>query len=483
MKSIRHKRNLQLFWHQAVFSFTWLSDMKGKKTLLFTTGICLLLFTVPVNAQETPDAAASEPEPEPVTWSSYWSNGYKFKSSDGRFKLKFGGRIMNDWVAAFPYEESVEDYAGKLVNGTEFRRVRFFNSGTVYGIVSYKLQLDFAGGDADFKDVWIRINDIPGIGHFKVGHYKEPFGLEELTSSKYITFMARALTSPFQPSRNTGFMAYNHALDKRLTWAVGTFMDAGGYGESSGSSIARFNVTGRVTGLPWADLKNNKLLHVGAAYQYRNPDGDTISYDSEPETHQQPDFANTGDITGVSAANIVGGELALVTGPYSVQGEYQMSALDRSINMRDTTSLTTKEKGVSTNFSAFYVYTSVFLTKGDHRFYDPGDGAFGRMKPQKNFREDGGIGAIELAVRYSALNLIDGKSEITDGAYLGSSLVAGGQLSDITVGLNWYLSPNTRIMLNYVYTDVSNAGIGKDPDNIEKVGNAGFFRTRFQIDF
>ena len=39
------------------------------------------------------------------------------------------------------------------------------------------------GGDADFKDVYIGLDDIPFLGEIKVGHFKEPFSLNELTSS------------------------------------------------------------------------------------------------------------------------------------------------------------------------------------------------------------------------------------------------------------------------------------------------------------
>ena len=45
---------------------------------------------------ETPSTpAVSSDEP---TWSAKWSNGFKVERSDGAFKLKFGGRIQNDWA-------------------------------------------------------------------------------------------------------------------------------------------------------------------------------------------------------------------------------------------------------------------------------------------------------------------------------------------------------------------------------------------------
>ncbi len=52
-------------------------------------------------------------------------------------EIKFGGRIMYDMAV---WGDTAMDNAG-----TEFRRVRFYNSGKLYGNVKYKLQLDFAG--------------------------------------------------------------------------------------------------------------------------------------------------------------------------------------------------------------------------------------------------------------------------------------------------------------------------------------------------
>ena len=62
-------------------------------------------------------------------------NGYKLSSSDGIHSLKFGGRIMTDYA--------IWDNDSVTFSGTEFRRIRFFNSGKVYDNVKYKLQLDF----------------------------------------------------------------------------------------------------------------------------------------------------------------------------------------------------------------------------------------------------------------------------------------------------------------------------------------------------
>ena len=146
-----------------------------------------------------------------------WGNGYKLTSSDGEHSLKFGGRIMYDYAT---WNTGDETYSG-----TEFRRVRFFNSGKVSGNIKYKLQLDFAGGDVSFKDVYMEAA-LPYVGNLKVGHFKEPFRLEALTSSKYMTFMERGLPIAFSPERNVGFMLHDSFMDDKLSIQAGLFKEA-----------------------------------------------------------------------------------------------------------------------------------------------------------------------------------------------------------------------------------------------------------------
>ncbi|MHC4693311.1 MAG: OprO/OprP family phosphate-selective porin, partial [Planctomycetota bacterium] len=322
------------------------------------------------------------------------------------------------------------------------RRVRLYTSGLMYGNVEYKLQFDFAGitGDADLKDAYIGLPDFP-LAHLKMGHFKEPFGLEELTSSKYITFLERAFSS-VDPARNAGVMLSDSIYDDRMTWAAGLFRiteDHGIVRDDGG-----YSVTGRVTGLPLYEDNGASLLHLGAAYSIRSPETDSVRLRAKPDAHLADYFLNTGFIP-TDDVDILGLESAWVSGPLSLQGEYVYMDFDRS------------DGSSGVEFDGFYGQVSYFLT-GEHRRYKKSAGAFTRTKPKKNFGDDGGFGAWEVAARYSVIDLDDAD-------------VTGGKMDNITIGLNWYLNPNTRFMWNYVHSDVDDSG------------EADILLTRLQVDF
>ncbi|MHC4395878.1 MAG: OprO/OprP family phosphate-selective porin [Planctomycetota bacterium] len=383
---------------------------------------------------------AEKPRPElgPSDFRVFWKEGLRLETPDKDFTLKIGGRIMNDW-GWMRQDSAVKSSKGNLLDGTEFRRARLYISGLIYGNVDYKLQFDFANGSAVLKDAFLGIRDLP-IGYLKMGHFKEPFGLEELTSSKYITFLERALPAAFAPSRNTGFMLSSTAYDKRMTWAAGVFRDTGSTG--SGTSEGGYNVTGRITALPWYENDGAKLLHVGVAYSLRDPTS-TEQYKSAPEAHLAPYFVDTTAFTANTTC-LLGLESALVYGPFSVQGEYMRADADRS-------------GSPSATFDGFYIQGSYFLT-GEYRKYSTSKGAFDRVKPKENFTYGAGLGAWEVATRYSQIDLSDNG-------------ISGGKLKDITVGLNWYLNPNMRVMWNYIHA------------KLDGVGDSDLALMRLQIDF
>ena len=162
----------------------------------------------------------------------YWKEGIRGTSVDERFEFKTGGSLMNDW-AFMREEDAIQTQIGNLTDGTEFRRARIYFSGRINGNVEFKTQFDFASGKPAFKDAYIGLINLPGVGGLRVGHFKEPFSLEELTGSKYTTFMERALPNAFSPSRNTGIMLHSYQLKERVTWSLGIFRQADSFANGS----------------------------------------------------------------------------------------------------------------------------------------------------------------------------------------------------------------------------------------------------------
>jgi phosphate-selective porin OprO and OprP len=144
--------------------------------------------------------------------------------------LKLGGRMMNDFAWMSP-EDDVKAQIGDFTNGSEFRRIWLNTSGTVNGNMDFVIQLDFTNSVIKFKNVYVTFKGLPVT--VKAGHIKEPFSLDGMTSSKYLTFMERALPSLFSPGWNNGVQFSSSAYNQRLSWAAGVFGNTANDGYSN----------------------------------------------------------------------------------------------------------------------------------------------------------------------------------------------------------------------------------------------------------
>ena len=84
------------------------------------------------------------------------------------------------------------------------------------------MQFDFAFfGRPTFTDVWTEVTHVPVLGNVRVGQWKQPFGLESVTSVRYQTFMERSLLfQAFDPFRHIGAGFYNSSEDANLLKAI-----------------------------------------------------------------------------------------------------------------------------------------------------------------------------------------------------------------------------------------------------------------------
>lgn len=375
----------------------------------------------------------------------YFRNGLVFISPDKKFKYKIGGRLHTDYDF-YSADETFQSNFSEPGSGAEFRRARFFISGLLYNRVKFMAEYDFVGQTA-FKHVYLGLTKLPFVGNFQVGHFFEPFSLEVFTSSRFDTFMEDSLMNAFAPLRNIGASFYDSILKDRATWAIGVFRPTAEDPPRIRSDDG-YNITSRVTAVPIKLEKGRKLVHVGFGYSFSDLSESTLQFDSKPESNLTAvNFVDTGAFSAKQAHRF-GWEAAAVFNAFSIQGEYALVKVNRP-------------SGISgVNFNGGYVMVSYFLT-GEHRKYTRG--AFTRVSPRKNFLEGRGLGAWEMALRFSTIDLNDGG-------------IAGGQEDDITAGLNWYLNPHTRVMFNYVHADITGAPT-------VDLGNLDIYQFRFQVNF
>lgn len=375
-----------------------------------------MLFLATPSRAQTPAPPADEEKRDPV--GVFQNDGILiFESPDQQFKWWLDGRVMLD-AAAYFNSDNV------LANGAELRRGRFAMNFNLWKTWAAQFDVDFADSAVAVKDAWIGYSGVKN-SLIRAGHFRAPFGLETLTSSRYITFMERALTDNFSPDRRLG-VAWSY-------WQNRWHAEAGFFGPALEDSVDTIgqdqthSVTARVSGRPFLTAKN--FLHLGAAMSMMQPkaaanaaltDANRWRVRARPESHvNRGRFIDTGQVTQVDHASLYGLEAAAVFGPLSLQSEYNRETLRRTV---DTLPEPTYE--------GWYAFASWFPT-GDRRPYDNVSGEFVRVVP-KHAR-----GALELVARYSTMDLNDFDAN-----------VRGGKEEIVTVGANWYANANIRLMLN-----------------------------------
>ena len=424
-----------------------------------------------------------------MTWKKNWQNTPNRAAPPGYQQptkplIAPSGRIQFD-TSTFSQNAASNAQFGNVQNAVGFRRARIALLGE-YEVFDYIVEMDFANRGINsvvnakdqstaFKDVYIQMRELPVLGNVRVGHFKECFGLEQMTSDNYTTFMERSVDDEgaFVPGRNDGIMAYNWTENQRATWAVGGFTNQTGYDQPPTFVYDHWgmDLAARLTYLPWYDecSGGRGLLHTGVDYAYRSAPDHIGTFATRSEDAFGPSVVNmaatstaNNTLTDVKDWQVVDGEAALVYGPFSMQSEVFGATVERFSGNND--------------FFGAYAYVSYFLT-GENRPYNRKLGVFDRVRPYENFFRvrtcDGdvqtGWGAWEVAYRFSYIDMLDGLTN-----------TGAGLATDHTFGVNWYMNPFTRVMFNYVHsTDTYN----KSSTQRITGGEIDQFLVRFAMDF
>lgn len=345
--------------------------------------------------------------------------GIKVTSADNQFSMQVGGRIHFDGYA---FDEDVTNPTGT----TEFRRGRLTLSGTALGW-EYKMEQDFAAGTNldGLRDLYIA--KAFGLGKLTIGHFKPYRSMEELTSSNEILMMERPFASAtglfngrqFQQGVGYLYSGSNYTLGASVFNLRG----------ATGPRNEGMGFAGRAT---WAPIMSGtQTFHLGAWYSHENVNEGSAALSAAANYAGRRGPSQTIATTSLASRDQVdalGLELAGQWGPVFFQSEYALASFGQG---------GIAEQDVAT----FYAQGSVMLN-GGQKVYKAPTGVFGAPKVTDR-------GLWELTARYDHIENRD---------------ITGREAESFILGVNYYVNPNLRFMMNYTMGE--NEVTGDDIDQL-----------------
>ncbi|HEY1722378.1 MAG TPA: porin [Magnetospirillaceae bacterium] len=433
----------------------------------------------------------------------YETGGHQFGwvSADGQDSIELTGRLHFDVgsYTHFSHDAGLTSPTG-LNSGVDARRARIGVTGKFASDFAYTFIAEFGGTDdtnnpfvsgfgaSEIENAFITYNGFNKADHFvplafDVGYIDVPFTLDESVSSNDTMFMERSssqvVATAFGGGDNrsaAGLRSYKTAY-----WA-GAYVTGPAAGDAHSAPVTVSNTTsapttvspsgeplaflGRATYNPWSDADGNNI-HVGANVSYVVQPGATtteyntgsatpatsvagnhsISLSDRPELRIDPTaILSTGAINNVRNAEVYGAELAGQFDHFFAQGEYYLYDVQRYHS-------TALPNAANLDFDGGYGQASWSI--GGKRHYNPSTGAYTGVIPDAplNISSGSGWGALEFGARFSYTDLKSGWTANTASA--AEAGVNGGTQTAVTLGMNYYVSSNVRLMLNYVHADIS----------------------------
>ncbi len=385
----------------------------------------------------------------------------KWESSDGRYKMEIDGRIHYDF-GMFDQDDNTTGNVEfpDLSSGSNFRRGRIGLKGTVDKEWAYNITFDLGessdSGNVDTDVVYLQYKGIKPLT-FTLGKHKVPNMMVILTSSNEIAFIERGQVANIMTTTvyngNAGAAA-TEVGEKRIGFSVGgggkkwharTGFFTGSEDYNSGD--APLSIHGRASFAP-INTKE-QVLHVGVSgwHLFESPqDSDqrqTFKLRDRPEFRVDGNRLidtsdvgiDVGDAGNLDDANMIGIELAGKAGPAWMMAEWARSEWN----------LTGENGGTFTgtpDFDGWYISGGLFLT-GESRKYSAKSGTWKGVKVKNPFSQKRGTGAWEALARYSTMDLNDAEAGIE-----------GGEQTNYTLGLRWWVNNYVNFAFNYINADV-----------------------------
>lgn len=362
------------------------------------------------------------------------------------YKFWMDNRVQMDGAHYFGLKNGMMgDHNKPVMNGgVMMRRVRMAVKAEVGGGWFGEVDLNFSDGVFEIEDSYIGYRGVKNL-ELRAGNFKEDFSMEETTTSRYTTFMERAMVvSAFAPGRHIGLQAmwkpvpYFRASGS-VSWQ--TVDNAGTRNNveelnKAGKGMGA-NYTGKIVWMPWAE-REFRGLHVGYNVSYRSPQ--KIDDDSDGGRGYGGNYFSTRNATSVNRIKFIsteyygvkhdllhGFELAGYIDGFRVAGEF---IVNRSV--MDASSSALSVNADTKSFYGYYAQASYLLFGGKQR-YDTRQSEFTQPTRGRDW------GDVELMVRFDYLTL-------------NSRDIFGGSGQNFGAGVVYHINNNVKTMVNWQYS-------------------------------
>ena len=343
---------------------------------------------------------------------------------EARLRLRLHGDLIR------PSLGGLDETAGATSgDSADIRRARALldlrgAEGSTLRPLRVRAQVDFKDLEVRWLDLYARYDDLFTGGaviasDLRAGTFREPFGLEAMTSVSYLPFIERSTaTNTFSPGRSRGGQATLRSAN--------ILLQAGAFRRTDGRPFPDEVLDERaITARAVWQGDGQGLTQAGASISLRDPEGDLLIFRGTTGSRLLGRVADSGAIDADRA--VAGGlEALLRQGPWTAQSEAFGVWIDDANGVNGESFL-----------SGGYLSLSRFLGAGETR-WSRGRGALGPPKIEGARRSGGGgAQALEAVARLSYTDLIGGS-------------VQAGRVLDLETGLNFYVSSTTRLMLHWV---------------------------------
>ncbi len=412
------------------------------------------------------------------------------KSGDGRFSLSLRGRFHADWGTYFQddtYAAGVPTSQRDLSGGAFIRRAQFGVEGKAWNDFWYEMRFDFGGSGTEGNGLvnLMRVAYSPDPDwRINAGIIQPIFTYADTVSSNDITFIERASIVTMakdafggDDKRRGVELTYQH---EHLFWPGDNVVISTAFtGQQISQADTRDETTfwlGRAAWRLWNDGLSNFQIGASASQllDIQGTPPHILTFSDRPEQRSDGTALITtnnvagGTCTALAAANnncamavdgafMYGFEAGLNLENFYIGGEYFNFQTSRDAPRFNTGTTAEPE------FSGWYVEGSWFIT-GESKPYAAKStsnnyAVWGTPRVIKPFSLSGDSwGAWELAVRYSNADLNFNEGVVGAAVPLGG--VRGGEQNIWTLGINWYLNNNIRMMFDVNDVDIDQIAAG-----------------------